>query len=111
MKPSNWLLAAIRALAASMMGCTASARTLLAEVEDNKTVPDALHDALRVRFGGGASLAGCDPCYSFDDYSGKVSRPARRVASLLKHSGLDLDNCNPSATFSALTWILGSHSD
>lgn len=56
MKPSNWLLAAMRALAASIVGRTASARVYTAKTEDFCVVPDKIQRCLRVRYGGGLSM-------------------------------------------------------
>lgn len=56
MKPSNWLLAAIRALAASMIGQTASARVCTAKEEDFVGLPGKIERCLRVRCGVGAAL-------------------------------------------------------
>jgi hypothetical protein len=56
MKPSKWLLAAIRALAASILGQTASAQVYTARREDFCGLPYKIERCLRVRYGGGVSM-------------------------------------------------------
>jgi hypothetical protein len=55
-KPSNWLLVAIRALAASMMGRTASARVYTEEAEGYCGLPGKIERCLRLRSGGGVAM-------------------------------------------------------
>lgn len=56
MKPSKWLLAAIRALAASILGQTASAQVCTAKGEEFCGLPCKIERCLRVRYGGGVSM-------------------------------------------------------
>lgn len=53
MKPSKWLLAAIRALAASIVGQTASAHVYTAKGENFCGLPHKIERCLRMRYGGG----------------------------------------------------------
>ena len=52
MKPSKWLLAAMRALAASMTGCTASARVFVAGKKDFGLTPAGFQRCLQLSGGG-----------------------------------------------------------
>ena len=62
MKPSNWLLAAMRALAASMIELTTRMRVFAADIGDGKVVPGGDFKMPCVRYVGDTCQLGTHPC-------------------------------------------------
>jgi hypothetical protein len=77
MKPSNWLLAAMRALAASMMDLTTRTRVFAADIGEGKVVPGGDSKMPCVRYVGDACRLGTHPCMSLLYSMGKQTLSQR----------------------------------
>jgi hypothetical protein len=92
MKPSNWLLAAIRALAASMMDLTTRAQVFAADIGECKVVPGGDSKMPCVRYVGDTSRLGTASLHVFASW--KINTFTTFLPSISKlgqnHQGSDL---------------------